>query len=111
MRSGTVQRHRRFGRACASIRSNPHAHLSSPLDGKPLIDPKRIHLVAGEFDQIVPVKTLRRLTAAWGVENLEIVPQGHFGYVAMNRVLRRLGLVLVVVLGSGVATDLRCILA
>jgi hypothetical protein len=54
---------------------------------------------------------LRRLTAAWGVENLEIVPQGHFGYVAMNRVLRRLGLVLVVVLGSGVATDLRCILA
>ena len=25
--------------------SQPHAHLSSPLHGKPLIDPKRIHLV------------------------------------------------------------------
>ena len=69
--------------------SREHAHLSSPLDGKPLIDPKRIHLVAGEFDQIVPVKTLQRLAEVWGLENLEIVPQGHFGYVAMNRALRR----------------------
>jgi hypothetical protein len=34
--------------------SRQHAHLSSPLDGKPLIDPKRIHLIGGEFDQIVP---------------------------------------------------------
>jgi hypothetical protein len=43
------------------------------------------------------------------------VPQGHFGYVAMNRVLRRLGLILVLVvvlvLESGLATDLRCMLA
>jgi pimeloyl-ACP methyl ester carboxylesterase len=69
--------------------SRQHAHLSSPLDGKPLIDPKRIHLIGGEFDQIVPVKTLQRLVEAWGVENLEIVPQGHFGYVAMNRALHR----------------------
>src|SRR5262249_48533487 len=39
--------------------SKPHAHLSSPLDWKPLIDPERIQVLAGEFDQIVPVKTLQ----------------------------------------------------
>jgi hypothetical protein len=71
--------------------------------------------LAGEFDQIVPVQTLQRLAETWDVQNFEIVPQGHFGYVAMNWALRRLGLVLVLVgvlvLESGVATDLRCILA
>jgi pimeloyl-ACP methyl ester carboxylesterase len=95
--------------------SRQHAHLSSPFDQKPLVDPRRIHLLAGEFDQIVPVKTLQSLAETWDVQNFEIVPQGHFGYVAMNRVLRRLGLVLVLfvvlVLESGLATDLRCTLA
>jgi pimeloyl-ACP methyl ester carboxylesterase len=94
--------------------SRQHAHLSCPFAQKPLVDPNRIHLLAGEFDQIVPVKTLQRFAETWNVPNLEIVPQGHFGYVAMNRVLRRLGLVLVLVvvlvLESGVATDLRCML-
>ena len=70
--------------------SRQHAHLSSPLDQKPLVDPDRIHLLAGEFDQIVPVKTLRRFAETWDIRNFEIVPQGHFGYVAMNRALRRL---------------------
>jgi pimeloyl-ACP methyl ester carboxylesterase len=70
--------------------SRQHAHLSSPFDQKPLIDTNRIHLLAGEFDRIVPLKTLRRLAETWNIRNLEIVPQGHFGYIAMNRVLRRL---------------------
>jgi pimeloyl-ACP methyl ester carboxylesterase len=70
--------------------SRQHAHLSCPFDQKLLVDPSRIHLVAGEFDQIVPVKTLERFAETWDIRNLEIVPQGHFGYVAMNRVLRRL---------------------
>src|ERR1700751_3198554 len=39
----------------------PHAHLPSPFDQKPLVDPSRIHLLAGEIDQIVPVETLERL--------------------------------------------------
>ncbi|MBV8213842.1 MAG: hypothetical protein JOZ08_11565 [Verrucomicrobia bacterium] len=94
--------------------SRQHAHLSCPFSQKPLVDPKRIHLLAGEFDQIVPVKTLQRFAETWNIQKTEIVPQGHFGYVAMNRVLRRLGLVLVLVvvlvLESGVATDLRCML-
>ena len=93
--------------------SRQHAHLSCPFEQKSLVDPRRIHLLAGEFDQIVPVKTLQRLAETWDVQNFEIVPQGHFGYVAMNRVLRKLGLVLVLlvvlVLESGTATDLRCI--
>jgi pimeloyl-ACP methyl ester carboxylesterase len=70
--------------------SRPHAHLSSPFEQKPLIDPSHIHLLAGEFDRIVPLKTLQRLAETWNIPNLEIVPQGHFGYIAMNRVLRRL---------------------
>ena len=70
--------------------SREHAHLSSPFDQKPLVDPNRIHLLAGEFDRIVPVKTLERLAETWNLQNVEIVPQGHFGYIAMNRVLRRL---------------------
>ena len=114
--------------------SRQHAHLSCPFDGKPLVDQKNIHLLAGEFDQIVPSKTLQRFAETWSVPNLEIAPQGHFGYVAMKRVLRRLGLVLVLVvvlptslvnrpdypksrsfvgqavLESGVATDLHCML-
>jgi hypothetical protein len=89
--------------------------LSCPFDQKLLVDPRSIHLVAGEFDRIVPVKTLQRFAKTWDIQNLEIVPQGHFGYVAMNRVLRRLGLVLllvvVLVLESGIATNLPCILA
>ncbi|HTD16387.1 MAG TPA: hypothetical protein VK673_14485 [Chthoniobacterales bacterium] len=70
--------------------SRQHAHLSCPLDKKLLVDPDRIHLLAGEFDQIVPVKTLKRFAETWDIRNFEIVPQGHFGYVAMNRALRRL---------------------
>ena len=69
--------------------SRQHAHLSCPLHQKPLVDPDRIRVAAGEFDQIVPLKTLRRLAESWDLRDLEIVPQGHFGYVAMNRVLRR----------------------
>jgi pimeloyl-ACP methyl ester carboxylesterase len=95
--------------------SRQHAHLSCPFDQQLLVDPRSIHLVAGEFDRIVPLKTLQRFAKTWDIQNLEIVPQGHFGYIAMNRVLRRLGLVLVLVvvliLESGIATDLRCISA
>jgi pimeloyl-ACP methyl ester carboxylesterase len=70
--------------------SRRHAHLSCPFEQKSLIDSRRIHLLAGEFDQIVPVETLQRFAETWDVRNFEIVPQGHFGYVAMNRVLRKL---------------------
>jgi pimeloyl-ACP methyl ester carboxylesterase len=69
--------------------SRQHAHLSCPFHQKPLLDPDRIQVAAGEFDQIVPLKTLQCFAESWSVRNLEIVPQGHFGYVSMTRVLRR----------------------
>jgi pimeloyl-ACP methyl ester carboxylesterase len=69
--------------------SRPHAHLSSPLHGRPLMDPKRIWVVAGEYDRIAPVSTLRTLADTWNLKDIQIVPQGHFGYIAMGTALRR----------------------
>jgi pimeloyl-ACP methyl ester carboxylesterase len=67
-----------------------HAHLSSPLHGRPLLDPKRITLIAGAYDRIVPVQTMERLAQAWGGLPVTVVPQGHFGYRAMAVALRTL---------------------
>lgn len=67
-----------------------HAHLSSPLHGKPLLDTKKITLIAGAYDRIVPVKTIERLAQAWGGLPVTVVPQGHFGYRAMGVALRKL---------------------
>ena len=65
-----------------------HAHLSSPLHGKPLLDSKKITLIAGAYDRIVPVQTIERLAQAWGGLPVIVVPQGHFGYRAMGVALR-----------------------
>ncbi len=67
-----------------------HAHLSSPLHGKPLLDTKKITLIAGAYDRVVPVQTIERLAQAWGGLPVTIVPQGHFGYRAMGVALRGL---------------------
>jgi pimeloyl-ACP methyl ester carboxylesterase len=67
-----------------------HAHLSSPLHGKPLLDPKKITLIAGAYDRVVPVQTIKRLAKAWGGLPVTVVPQGHFGYRAMGVALQRL---------------------
>jgi pimeloyl-ACP methyl ester carboxylesterase len=67
-----------------------HAHLSSPLHGKPLLDSKKITLIAGAYDRVVPVPTIERLAQAWGGLPVTVVPQGHFGYHAMRVALREL---------------------
>jgi pimeloyl-ACP methyl ester carboxylesterase len=67
-----------------------HAHLSSPLHGKPLIDPSKITLIAGAYDRVVPVQTIERLAEVWGGLPVTVVPQGHFGYRAMRVALDRL---------------------
>jgi pimeloyl-ACP methyl ester carboxylesterase len=67
-----------------------HAHLSSPLHGKPLPAVERITLIAGAHDRVVPVQTIQRLAQAWGDLPVTVVPQGHFGYRAMNTALREL---------------------
>jgi hypothetical protein len=65
-----------------------HAHLTSPKDGQPLCDPRRILLVGGSFDSIVPLGILRNLQDAWRGSRLIEVKQGHFGYSAMGAALR-----------------------
>jgi hypothetical protein len=67
-----------------------HAHLSSPLHGKPLLDTKKITLIAGAYDRVVPVQTIEKLGQAWGGLPVTVVPQGHFGYRAMSVALREL---------------------
>ena len=65
-----------------------HAHLTSPKDSQPLIDPRRIFLFGGAYDQIVPTATLRKLQEKWQGSHLIEVEQGHFGYCAMGAALR-----------------------
>jgi len=65
-----------------------HAHLTSPKDGRPLFDPRRILLVGGSYDQIVPIDILRNLQRTWPGSRLIEVKQGHFGYSAMGAALR-----------------------
>jgi hypothetical protein len=67
-----------------------HAHLSSPLYGKPLVDSNRIRLIAGRYDRVVPVKTIERLAEAWGGLPVTVVSQGHFGYRAMGVALQEI---------------------
>jgi pimeloyl-ACP methyl ester carboxylesterase len=65
-----------------------HAHLTSPMDGRPLCDPRGILLVGGRFDPIVPLPVLKSLRDAWPGSRLLEVDQGHFGYSAMGAALR-----------------------
>jgi pimeloyl-ACP methyl ester carboxylesterase len=65
-----------------------HAHLTSPKDGRPLCDPRRILLIGGTYDKIVPMTILKNLQNAWSGPRLIEVKQGHFGYSAMGVALR-----------------------
>lgn len=59
-----------------------HAHLTSPLHGRPSTDPGRIILTIGAYDRIAPPDRVEALAAAWGGPRVIASPQGHFGYVA-----------------------------
>ena len=59
-----------------------HAHLSSPLHGKPKASPERIILAIGAYDRIAPPDRVEALSAAWNGARLLTSPQGHFGYIA-----------------------------
>ena len=67
--------------------SRRHAHLTSPLDGQPACDRKRILIVAGEHDTITPPSVLKELIRIWPESHFTIVRQGHFGYAAMREAL------------------------
>lgn len=68
--------------------SRRHAHLTSPLDGRPACDRRRILIVAGEHDMITPPSVLKELIRLWPESQFSMVTQGHFGYAAMGEALR-----------------------
>jgi len=70
---------------------NRHAHLSSPLHGRPLMPHDRITLIAGAYDSVAPAAAIRELAAAWQGSTFVEVRQGHFGYAAMEEAKRRIG--------------------
>ena len=59
-----------------------HAHLSSPLHGKPATDRDRIIMAIGAYDRIAPPDRVEALAEAWDCARVITSPQGHFGYVA-----------------------------
>jgi pimeloyl-ACP methyl ester carboxylesterase len=70
--------------------SRRHAHLTSPLDGRPACEGKRVLIIGGAYDTIAPPSVLKRLAAAWPDSRFALVDQGHFGYAAMREAIRRI---------------------
>jgi len=67
-----------------------HFHLSSPLHGRPVCDPRRILFVTGEFDAIAPPEEIEAIHQIWRGSELLRVRQGHFGYRMMPETIARL---------------------
>jgi pimeloyl-ACP methyl ester carboxylesterase len=64
-----------------------HAHLTSPLHGRPLVPPDRVLIIGGAHDRITPPGVLQELVRRWGGVRYAEVNQGHFGYAAMAKAL------------------------
>jgi 1-acyl-sn-glycerol-3-phosphate acyltransferase len=67
-----------------------HSHLSSPLHGRPVCDPKRILFVTGEFDSIAPPAEIEAIHQTWRGSELLRVRQGHFGHRMMPETIAHL---------------------
>ena len=70
--------------------SRRHAHLTSPLDGQPACEGKRVLIIGGTYDTIAPPAGLQKLAQVWPGSRFVLVEQGHFGYAAMREALRQL---------------------
>ncbi len=68
--------------------SRRHAHLTSPLDGLPACEGKRVLVIGAAYDTIAPPGVLKTLTGVWPGSQFALVEQGHFGYAAMREALR-----------------------
>jgi 1-acyl-sn-glycerol-3-phosphate acyltransferase len=64
-----------------------HFHLSSPLHGRPVCDPRRILFVTGEFDSIAPPAEIEAIHQTWLGSDLLRVRQGHFGHRMMRETI------------------------
>jgi len=64
-----------------------HDHLTAPLHGQPLCNPKNIAIIGGTYDKISPPHYLQQLCKTWHGSSYYEVPQGHFGFLAMEKAL------------------------
>ncbi len=65
-----------------------HAHLTAPRYGKPLCNPKNIAIIGATYDAVAPPHYLRQLCETWKGSSYHEVPQGHFGFLAMEKALK-----------------------
>ena len=70
--------------------SRRHAHLTSPMHGRPACEGKRVLIIGGTYDTITPPSVLKRLAHVWPESRFTLVEQGHFGYAAMREGLRQI---------------------
>ena len=80
--AGATMRNLLRGNGIDSALTQRHAHLISPLHGKPSTPPDRIVMAIGAWDRIAPPDRVEALAAAWDGARVITSPQGHFGYVA-----------------------------
>ena len=74
--------------------SRRHAHLTSPLDGRPVCEGNRVLIIGGAYDAIAPPAVLKRLAEVWPDSRFTLVEQGHFGFEAMREAIRQVEIVL-----------------
>lgn len=67
-----------------------HARLTSPVKMEAQLATRRVALCAGEWDRVAPLEEVRALAERWRGSYFEPVRQGHFGYVALPRMVRAL---------------------
>jgi pimeloyl-ACP methyl ester carboxylesterase len=60
-----------------------HLRLVCPGLSQPVIPPERILLLAGHFDRIAPVHSIKQLHQRWAGSHYQEIRQGHVGYQLM----------------------------
>jgi dienelactone hydrolase len=66
----------------------PNLRLVCPARQKPLVDPKHVLMLAGQYDRIAPPEEIEELSRLWGGTHFACFPQGHVGYTLMPESFR-----------------------
>jgi dienelactone hydrolase len=62
--------------------------LVCPALQKPLLEPKNVLMLAGEYDRIATPEEIEQLSRLWGGTHFACFPQGHVGYTLMPESFR-----------------------
>jgi len=62
--------------------------VACPTHHQPKLDPDKILLAAGQYDEIAPTRTIRALQQHWCGSHYIELPQGHVGYQLMPESLK-----------------------